>query len=231
MPLLKKTYTSKDYWNLPDGQRAELIDGQFYNMAPPSRIHQEISYQISRFLGNYIESNGGKCRVYPAPFAVNLDADDKDWVEPDISVICDPNKLTDRGCSGAPDLIFEIVSPSSRRMDYNIKNALYAQSGIREYWIIDPVKERVTVYHYEDDAAPVIYTFTQNVPVGIYPGLTLRIADLIGQIYVLQFLLSPHDCLFGSHVAIFYLNTMRKIREGIKKWNRHLSLQICSDYL
>ena len=91
------TYISKDYWNLPDGQRAELIDGQFYNMAPPSRIHQEISYQISRLLGNYIESNGGECRVYPPPFAVNLDADDKDWVEPDISLICDPNKLTDRG--------------------------------------------------------------------------------------------------------------------------------------
>ena len=109
---------------MPDGQRAELIDGQVYNMAPPSRIHQEISYQISRLLGNYIESNGGKCRVYPPPFAVNLDADDKDWAEPDISLICDPNKLTDRGCSGAPDLIFEIVSPSSRRMDYIIKNAL-----------------------------------------------------------------------------------------------------------
>ena len=162
MPLLKKSYTSKDYWNLPDGQRAELIDGQFYNMAPPSRIHQEISYQISRFLGNYIESNGGKCRVYPAPFAVNLDADDKDWVEPDISVICDPNKLTDRGCSGAPDLIFEIVSPSSRRMDYNIKNALYAQSGIREYWIVDPVKERVTVYHYEDGCrACYLYVYSE----------------------------------------------------------------------
>ena len=109
---------------MPDGQRAELIDGQFHNMAPPSRIHQEISYQISRLLGNYIESNGGKCRVYPPPFAVNLDADDKDWVEPDISLICDPNKLTDRGCSGAPALIFEIVSSSSRRMDYIIKNAL-----------------------------------------------------------------------------------------------------------
>ena len=107
---------------MPDGQRAKLIDGQFYNMAPPSRIYQEISYQIFRLLGNYIESNGGKCRVYPPPFAVNLDADDKDWAEPDISLICDPNKLTDRGCSGAPDLIFEIVSPSSRRMDYIIKN-------------------------------------------------------------------------------------------------------------
>ena len=80
---------------MPDGQRAKLIDGQFYNMAPPSRIYQEISYQISRLLGNYIESNGGKCRVYPPPFAVNLDADDKDWAEPDISLICDPNKLTE----------------------------------------------------------------------------------------------------------------------------------------
>ncbi len=179
MPLLKKSYTSKDYWNLPDGQRAELIDGQFYNMAPPSRIHQEISYQISRFLGNYIESNGGKCRVYPAPFAVNLDADDKDWVEPDISVICDPNKLTDRGCSGAPDLIFEIVSPSSRRMDYNIKNALYAQSGIREYWIVDPAKACTTVYDYDKDAAPTIIPFDQSVQCGIFPDLSITVSDYL----------------------------------------------------
>ena len=179
MPLLKKSYTSKDYWNLPDGQRAELIDGQFYNMAPPSRIHQEISYQISRFLGNYIESNGGKCRVYPAPFAVNLDADDKDWVEPDISVICDPNKLTDRGCSGAPDLIFEIVSPSSRRMDYNIKNALYAQSGIREYWIVDPAKACTTVYDYDKDAAPTIIPFDQPVQCGIFPDLSITVSDYL----------------------------------------------------
>ena len=179
MPLLKKSYTSKDYWNLPDGQRAELIDGQFYNMAPPSRIHQEISYQISRLLGNYIESNGGKCRVYPAPFAVNLDADDKDWVEPDISVICDPNKLTDRGCSGAPDLIFEIVSPSSRRMDYNIKNALYAQSGIREYWIVDPAKACTTVYDYDKDAAPTIIPFDQPVQCGIFPDLSITVSDYL----------------------------------------------------
>ena len=79
MPLPKEnTYTTDYIYSLPEGQRAELIDGQFYNMAPPSRIHQEISYQISRLLRNYIESNGGECRVYPPPFAVNLDADDKD---------------------------------------------------------------------------------------------------------------------------------------------------------
>ena len=162
-----------------DGQRAELIDGQFYNMAPLSRIHQEISYQISRFLGNYIESNGGKCRVYPPPFAVNLDADDKDWVEPDLSLICDPNKLTDRGCSGAPDLIFEIVSPSSRRMDYNIKNALYAQSGIREYWIVDPAKACTTVYDYDKDAAPTIIPFDQPVQCGIFPDLSITVSDYL----------------------------------------------------
>ena len=87
-------------------------------MAPPSRIHQEITFQIARKLADYIDSKKGSCKVYPAPFAVNLDTDDKNWVEPDISVICDPDKLTDRGCSGAPDFIVEVVSPSSRRMDY-----------------------------------------------------------------------------------------------------------------
>lgn len=180
MPLLKDNrYTSEDYWSLPEGTRAELIDGKFYDMAPPSRIHQKLVFSISRVIGNYIADHHGSCEVYPAPFAINLDADDKDWVEPDISVICDPDKLTDRGCSGAPDLIFEIVSPSSRRMDYNQKNALYANAGVREYWIVDPVKERVTVYHYEDDAAPAIYTFDYEIPVGIYPGLTIKIRDLL----------------------------------------------------
>ena len=179
MPLLKDRYTSEDYWNLPEGERAELIDGKFYDMAPPSRIHQEISGQIYKTITNYIDASRGSCKVYAAPFAVNLDADDRDWVEPDISVICDPNKLTDRGCSGAPDLIFEIVSPSSRRMDYNRKNTLYSDAGVREYWIVDPAKKRVTVYHYEDDAAPIIYSFTQDIPVGIYPGLTIKINDLL----------------------------------------------------
>lgn len=179
MPLLKSYYTSEDYWNLPDGKRAELIDGKFYDMAPPSRIHQKLVFTISRVLGNYIADHHGSCEVYPAPFAVNLDAANKDWVEPDVSVICDPDKLTERGCLGAPDLIFEIVSPSSRRMDYNRKAGLYSEVGVREYWIVDPVKERVTVYHYEEDAAPVIYSFTQDIPVGIYPGLTLKIHDLL----------------------------------------------------
>ena len=80
MPLPKQhTYTSEDYWNLPDSQRAELIDGQLYNMAPPSRMHQRLVMELSATIRDYIRSHHGSCQVYPAPFAVNLDADDKDW--------------------------------------------------------------------------------------------------------------------------------------------------------
>lgn len=180
MPLPQnKIYTSEDYWDLPDGERAELIDGKLYNMAPPSRLHQELSYQLSRIIGNYIADNHGNCKIYPAPFAVNLDADDKDWVEPDISIICDPHKLTDRGCSGAPDFIIEIVSPSSRKHDYAVKNALYSQAGVREYWIVDPDKERTTIYRYEEDAAPIIVPFSQSIQVGIYKDLSITVSELL----------------------------------------------------
>lgn len=148
-------------------------------MAPPSRIHQKLVYQLSRMIGNYISDNQGNCEVYPTPFAVNLHANDKTYVEPDISVICDKNKLTDRGCKGAPDFITEVVSPSSRRMDYNIKNGEYAEAGVREYWIVDTEKERTTVYRYEEDAAPMIIPFDQTIYVGIYSNLQINISELL----------------------------------------------------
>ena len=135
--------------------------------------------EFTQLLGSYIKSQGGACKVYPAPFAVNLDADDKDWVEPDVSVVYDLSKLDDRGCNGAPDLVVEVVSPSSRRMDYSTKNALYSEAGVREYWIIDPAKERTTVYRYEEDAAPMFYLFSDDIPVGIFPELTINVADLL----------------------------------------------------
>ena len=101
-------------------------------------------------IGNYINSKGGSCKVYPAPFAVKLFEDDsKIIVEPDISVICDPNKLTDRGCTGAPDWIIEIVSPSNSSNDYIRKLNLYADAGVREYWIVDPISKKIFVYHLE----------------------------------------------------------------------------------
>ena len=180
MLLKKELYTSDDYWNLPEDERAELIDGQFYAMAPPSRIHQELVMELSATLRDYIKSHGGNCKVYPSPFAVNLDAKDKNWVEPDISVICDKTKLTDRGCSGAPDLIVEIVSPSSRKMDYARKVGLYMDACVREYWIIDPAKSCTTKYYFEEDSAPVIIPFSEELKAEIYQKqLSLRIADLL----------------------------------------------------
>lgn len=180
MPLpQKKIYTSDDYRNLPDGYRAELIDGQFYDLATPGRLHQHISYQLSQAIGSYIAANKGGCLVYPAPFSVNLDADDKNWVEPDISVIYDRSKLTDHGCSGAPDLIVEVVSPSSRKMDYSTKNYLYSNSGVREYWIVDPEKNFTTVYYLEQDSAPTIIPFANAIHSNIFPGLAVCIQDLL----------------------------------------------------
>ena len=107
MPLPKKlTYTIKDIYDLPEGQCAELVDGQMYMMAPPSKIHQKLVQELSRFFGNYIAEKGSSCEVYPAQFAVFLIADDKNYVEPDISIICDK-----KSSSGAPDFIIEVVFP------------------------------------------------------------------------------------------------------------------------
>ena len=180
MPLSREqVYTTDDIYALPDGERAELIDGQIYMMGTPSRIHQKLVGQLSRIIGNYIESNHGSCEIYPAPFAVFIKKDDKNYVEPDISVICDKSKLSDRGCEGAPDFIIEIVSPSSRRMDYYKKCALYAESGVREYWIVDPEKQRTMIYRYEDDAAPMIVPFEQDLAVGIYNNFMINVSKLL----------------------------------------------------
>ena len=180
MPLLKNdNHTIEDIYALPEGQRAELIDGVIYDMAPPSRIHQKLIIELGTTLNNFIKSKKGDCDVYPAPFAVFVNANDETYIEPDISVICDKNKLNDRGCNGAPDFVIEIVSPSSRKMDYSTKMILYSNAGVREYWIVDPAKERTTIYRFEEDAAPTIIPFTQPIQVGIYNDLNITISDLL----------------------------------------------------
>ena len=180
MPQLKSDIYTIDYiYSLPEGQRAELIDGVIYDIAPPSRIHQKLINKLSQRITNYIDSKQGSCEVYPAPFAVFLNADDQTYVEPDLSVICDSQKLNDKGCMGAPDFIIEVVSPSSRKLDYNKKNGLYMDGYVREYWIVDPEKERTTIYRYEEDAAPIILPFHQPITVGIYTDLEITISDLL----------------------------------------------------
>lgn len=180
MPLLKDDhYTIEDIYALPEGKRAELIDGQIYDMAPPSPLHQELVMELSATLRDYVKKKGGPCKVYPAPFAVFLNEDDTTYVEPDISVVCDKSKISHRGCEGAPDFVIEIVSPSSRKMDYSLKNTLYTNSDVREYWIVDPAIKRTTVYRYDDDVAPIIIPFDDYVKAGIYGDLKICIADLL----------------------------------------------------
>lgn len=180
MPALaqERLYTTEDIYALPDGERAELINGQIYMMVPPSRKHQDILSFLHLAIGNHIANNSGECRVYPAPFAVFLFADDSKYLEPDISVICDKSKLNDRGCNGAPDWIIEIVSPGSRAMDYYTKLSLYREAGVREYWIVDPVKQAIFVYDMEQAAAPVIYSFADKIKVNIYENLEIDFSRL-----------------------------------------------------
>lgn len=180
MPLLKeRAYTTDDIYALPEGQRAELIDGQMYMMAPPWRIHQEIVSQLTKIIGQYIDAHGGRCKVYPAPFAVFLNADDKNYVEPDISVICDINKLDEYGCNGAPDWIIEVTSPSDSNRDYGIKLFKYRTAGVREYWVVNPQKKTVTVFDLEKEEKSDQYSFEDNICACIYEDLNVCISDLL----------------------------------------------------
>jgi len=173
----EKRYTIDDIYSLPNGERAELIEGQIYYMAPPTRKHQRIAGELFAVIREYINTNHGSCEVDIAPFAVFLNEDDINYVEPDILVICDPRKLTDKGCSGAPDWIIEIVSPGSRRMDYFTKLFQYRTAGVREYWIVDPDKNRITVYDFESEDTKD-YAFSDSVKINIYDDLYINFASI-----------------------------------------------------
>jgi Uma2 family endonuclease len=170
----KEEYTIDYILALPEGERAELIEGRIYNMASPSELHQRILMELSRRIANYIDSKGGPCRVYPAPFAVFLN-NDRDYLEPDVVVVCDRDKLQKGdGCHGAPDLVMEIVSPSSAGHDYLRKSTAYSEAGGREYWIVDPDKAIINVYQFDGKVyLPTQYTFSDQVKVGIYEDLVI----------------------------------------------------------
>lgn len=183
-----KVYTYTDYESFTENQRLEIIDGYIYNMSPaPSRIHQEIISKLITTLNNYINSNNGKCKVYPAPFDVFLNDTDnidncKNIVQPDISVICDINKLNDKGCVGSPDFIIEVVSPFNPSNDYIRKLSLYERFKVREYWIVNPMNKNILVYILDDNmkyAAPVYYTFETKIKVGIYDNLEIDFNNIL----------------------------------------------------
>lgn len=156
LPAEKPRYTFADVLTWDSDERAEIIDGEVIMMAPaPARVHQEVSFEFCRQLGNYLK--GKRCKAFPAPFAVRLFEQDGDspedvdtMVEPDITVVCDPSKLDERGCKGAPDMVVEILSPSTQRHDRFTKFSLYQRAGIREYWMVDPDSRTAQSFILED---------------------------------------------------------------------------------
>ena len=166
-------FTIGDRNALPEDHPSELIDGVIYNMPSPTLRHQSISGAIYRQLWNYVDAHGGNCMPFIAPTDVRLDRNERTMVVPDVFVICQPDDGridNDKYINGAPDLIIEVLSPSTRRKDMFTKLHKYEAAGVREYWIVDSQKEKVIVYLFGEESDVSLYGFDSEVPVGIYQG-------------------------------------------------------------
>jgi Uma2 family endonuclease len=183
-----KRYTYADYLTWLDDKRRELIDGFIHLMSAPIRRHAQVSSVIFYRLYSLIEKNKGKCRAYHAPFDVRLplqgsNDDDKVYnvVQPDICVICDPNKMDDKGCIGAPDLIVEVTSPSTMKKDWFYKFNLYATAGVKEYWIVNPKEKVCNIFILQPDGQyddGTVYESNQKAPVSIFNGFEIDLNDV-----------------------------------------------------
>lgn len=161
---LKKMMESTD----DDTIRLELIDGVIYHLTSPDAVHQMIIGETYSQFRDYIRKKKGECIPLFAPFGVQLDCDDKTFLQPDILIVCDRDKLTRPCLYGTPDLVIEVLSPSTRRKDLEIKVPKYLNSGVKECWMIDPVKKSILVYSTTTPDIPTIYGFDSKVPVGIW---------------------------------------------------------------
>lgn len=170
--------TADEYFRITEAteQRTELLEGEIVALASPTRTHQRICSHLHHDIERFIRSNAGQCEVNEALDA-HLDA--YNVVVPDVSVVCDPSKLDEHGCHGAPDWVVEVTS-TNRDNDFHRKLLLYKEAGVREYWIVDPKNEKTLVYFFEKNDLPDIYTFDTAIPVEIYDRkLEIRIADLV----------------------------------------------------
>lgn len=174
-------YTYGEYREWPDNERWELIDGVAWNMSPaPNRFHQGILMELAKTIALFLEDL--PCRIYPAPFDVLLpdhrdqeEDDVKTVVQPDISVICDESKLTEKGCTGAPDWIIEILSPYTSKKDMTVKLELYERHGVEEYWLVDPGNRYIHVYLLDENGkypfVPELYLAEDTVESTTLKGL------------------------------------------------------------
>lgn len=185
-----KSYTYADYlkWTFED--RLELIKGKLFKMSPAlNRVHQKLSLEIARELSNYLK--GKPCEAYTAPFDVRLprkSKDDKDIItviQPDICVICDPSKLDEKGCLGAPDIVVEILSPGNNRKELSNKYEVYEESGVKEYWIVAPVEKTFLKYILTEEGkfqASRLLTTGDEVTTPVLPGFILNLSELFDAI-------------------------------------------------
>ena len=185
---IPKIYTYADYLQLPQDARVELIDGIIYDISPaPSRVHQKIVSELTITIGSYLRQNKKPCEIYTAPFDVVLIEEGHDEkqatnvVQPDISIICDKKKLTERGCVGAPEMVIEVVSENNPAHDYIRKLNLYTQFGVKEYWIVNPYEQNIFVYVYRPETGysyPKVYTFNDKIKVSLFEDLMIDFSQI-----------------------------------------------------
>lgn len=188
LPAKKKTCTFADYMAWGEDERMELLEGEAVLLAAPSRLHQRISVELSRQLANFLE--GKKCQLYTAPFAVRLFEKEGDLpedvetvVEPDLTVVCDPKKLDRYGCKGAPELVLEILSPSSARRDRLVKFGLYQRAGVGELWLVSPEERTVQVFLLEGGILTLreVYGAGDIAKVNTLEGCFIQLDKVFGQ--------------------------------------------------
>ncbi|MDR1410584.1 MAG: Uma2 family endonuclease [Spirochaetaceae bacterium] len=174
-------YTYADWLEFDESVRAELIGGELYMMAPPAANHQDVHRELFGRLFVFLQ--GKPCKVYSAPFGVRLfpkeDLSDDTVVEPDIVVICDQSKIDKQGCKGAPDLVIEILSPSTVRHDRIVKFQKYLAAGVREYWVADPDNRWIEAHTLQNGGyRTMVYDETAEAPVSVLPGCAIRLSEI-----------------------------------------------------
>jgi Uma2 family endonuclease len=185
---LNKRYTYADYLTWLDDVRRELIDGFIKMMSAPLSAHARVSKNLTWHLESVVRKNGGKCEVFYAPFDVRLPKNGESSydkidtvVQPDICVICDPSKIDERGCCGAPDMIVEILSPSTLKKDTTEKFTLYEKSGVNEYWMVHPKDKAIHVYLLQNDGkydAGTLYELEGKVPVHLFDNFLIDLNEI-----------------------------------------------------
>jgi Uma2 family endonuclease len=182
---LNGSYTYADYLTWQFQERLELFRGKIFKMSPaPNRLHQLLLGSIYRKIMQVFDEK--PCQVYIAPFDVRLVKSKKNntkvttVVQPDICIICDTNKLDDKGCNGAPDLVVEILSPGNTKKEMGIKFELYEENGVKEYWIVQPENKSIIIYTLQNKTFIGLKPLTEDdiMKSPLFPQLKFKLMDI-----------------------------------------------------